>query len=267
MHGLRARRLSVSRVTPLVPGMVRLTFVGPDLDGFTAPGPADHVKLVVPGADGVLHAPSHAADGSLVRPGPDAHVRDYTPRAYREGPGGGELDIDVVLHGDDGPVSAFAAHAQVGDEVAILGPRGSRLPFTGADHVLIGGDETALPAMARWLAAIDPSVPVRMVVEHSRPGAERYLDDALRPGVELTWIDRTVADAPALVDVVRSLETREGVGYAWFAGEAASLVPVRRHLRAGDDFERGDMDIQGYWKRGVVARDHHEPIDPEDTED
>ncbi|MPV37630.1 siderophore-interacting protein [Georgenia subflava] len=266
-HPLVFRRLTVLRRTGLGGNLLRLTVGGADLAGFVATGPGDHVKLFVPDpATGELHVPTVGPDGGIQRPAVPATVRDYTPRAVRPG----ELDIDVVLHEHAGPVSAWAAAARPGDPLAIGGPRGSQLVPTDADHFLLGGDETALPALARWLELVPAGVPVDVLVEASHPSAGEYLAEVARPEHHVQVLDRAGADpgsTTVLADAARSAAVRPGTGFAWFAGEAGSLVPLRRWLRNDSAFDRRNTKVDGYWKRGIVALDHHAPIDPDDPED
>jgi hypothetical protein len=109
-HGITVRHLTVGAVRPLTSRLVRITLTGPDLAGFAAEGPADHVKLLFPDpATGEIATP-FAPDGSRVPPTGPVIARDYTPLAFRADAGdGGELDVDFVLHGDEGPASAWAA--------------------------------------------------------------------------------------------------------------------------------------------------------------
>ncbi|MDD9205973.1 siderophore-interacting protein, partial [Georgenia sp. 10Sc9-8] len=239
------------------------TLSGPDLEGFTAPGPADHVKLFVPDPEtGELRAPRVGPAG-IERPAVPPIVRDYTPRATRPG----EVDVDVLLHEHSGPVSGWAAAAAPGASAVIGGPRGSKLFPDGAEHLLLGGDETALPALARWLEAAPDGIPVDVLVEVEDAAEEAYLDGIARPEHRVRWLHRQGSGStPLLLDALRSLPARPGVGYAWFAGEATSLVPVRRWLRHESPFDRRNVAVDGYWKRGVVALDHHAPLDPDDTE-
>jgi NADPH-dependent ferric siderophore reductase len=264
-HPLVVRRLRVLRRESLSPRLLRLTVGGNELDGFVAAGPADHVKLFVPDpVTGALHVPTVGPDG-IVRPAVPPTVRDYTPRAVRPG----ELDIDVVLHDHPGPVSDWAATAEPGSALAVAGPRGSALPPAGADHFLLGGDETALPALARWLEAVPAGVPADVLLEVSDPADADYLADVARPEHTVHALlrdGREPGTTTLLLDGARALPARQGTGYAWFAGEATSLVSLRRWLRAESGLDRGNVTVDGYWKRGVVARDHHAPLDPADPD-
>ncbi|WP_127572554.1 siderophore-interacting protein [Georgenia faecalis] len=262
-HELAVRHLTVVRTEDLAPGLRRIT-LGGDLAGFSSLGPSDHVKVFFPDPrTGELHAPRMTPTGIERPEGVELISRDYTPRAWRAD----ELDIDFVLHGDEGPASAWASAAQPGAPIVVAGPRGSRLAPAGADWHLIGSDETALPAVARWLETLSPDAVAAVLVEVPDAAHEVYLADAVRRGHTITWLHRDGA-APGtttlLADAVRALTLPDGLGFAWFGGEATSLRAVRRHLRQQRGMDPAQVDVSGYWKCGTAGFDHHAPVDPDD---
>ena len=238
-HELTARTLDVVGVRPVAGPLVRVTLGGPDLAGFAAPGPADHVKILLPGG---------------IR-------RDYTPAAFR--PDELQLDVDFVVHGDEGPASAWASRAQPGDTLTIGGPRGSRLAPAGAGHAVLVADESALPAARRWLEAF-AGVPVTGLFFVSDPASAAYLDGASTGDADIHWFSG--ADREQRVD-----EALRGIAYAddtfvAMAGEAGALIPWRRYLRRELGLPAGQVVADGYWKRGEADRDHHAPLDPADPD-
>lgn len=254
-HPFAVRRLAVTAVERLTPGMVRVTFAGPELEGFTSTGPSDHVKIFFPGADGVLHAP-RLEDGRPVRDeGVEYVSRDYTPR-WADADG---LQIDFVLHGDDGPASAWAARAAVGQELAIAGPRGSRSAPTGADWWFLMADVTALPAMSRWIEAAPEGVPVRAIVFADEAEADYPL-----PQASVEWVIGGMTPEQYLRE---EEHLPPGTGFVWAAGEAGSLIPVRRYLRRDLALPADQVKVEGYWRSGVADADHHAPLDPAEPEE
>jgi NADPH-dependent ferric siderophore reductase len=269
------RRVRVHAVRETSGSLRRITFR--DVDGadpaapsslaaLRAPGPEDHVKVFFPDpATGVLHAPTTAPDGGLQRPtGVVSISRDYTVRALRTVDGVAEIDVDWVLHGDEGPASAWAARAQEGDELVLAGPRGTVGVPDGVGRLTLVVDETGLPAAARWVEAVGADVPVTAIVEIGDDVDEAFVEDELgHAAVEILY--RT--DGPGQIEeAVRALGAPADDELVFAAGEAGDLVPVRRHLRRTVGARPDQLAISGYWRRGVVNLDHHLPLDPTDPD-
>lgn len=257
MHPLRVRTLTVVGVERLAARMVRVRLHGDDVTDLPTSAPTDHVKLFVPAAAGAEPALPVIADDRWVA-GRDLPSRDYTIRAIdREAR---TLDIDLVEH-PHGPVGRWASTAQLGDRVGVLGPRGSVLP-PEADWYLLAVDETGLPAAARWLRELAPDARALVVVEVQDAGDVLPLPTDAH--ADVTWLfrgDRAPGTTTLLADTVRALELPDGDGYAWVAGEAGSVRPLRRHLRDELGLHRDAVDVDGYWRRGVAGHDHHEDDD------
>jgi len=265
-HPLVARHVTVSATHKVAPSMVRVTVRGAELSGFDSRGPSDHVKVFFPDANTGIVAVPHFTEG---KPSPPAEgtviARDYTPLEYRENaPGGPELDLDFVLHGDHGPASAWAARAAVGDPLVIAGPRGSHLAPTGLTSAVLVADETALPAASRWLRVLDASVAITGLFSVADIATADYFD-AVEGGATLRWFAGQGRDA-ALEQALRAL-TFDARTFVMLAGESTSLVPLRRFLRRELGLAREQVDAQGYWKKGQVNFDHHAPLDPDDVDD
>lgn len=258
-HPLVPRLLEVLRVARPTPRLVRVTLGGDDLAGFTTLSPTDHVKLLVPTGDAPPAMPVAGPDGLAFPPGASmADARDYTPRRFD--PAAGELDIDVVVHGA-GRVSDWATAARPGDRVGVLGPRGSHLVPTAFAWLLLVGDDTALPTIARWLAELPSDARAIAVVEVEDAAEEQDL--AAPAGTRIVWVHRAgsaAAPEERLLAAVAALALPDGDGIAWIGGEANAIRPIRRHLLTERGMPRAAVDLSGHWKRGVVSWDHHEEI-------
>jgi NADPH-dependent ferric siderophore reductase/SAM-dependent methyltransferase len=248
------RELQVLRVENVTPLMRRLTLGGPQLGAFEKDGlslppfwtdaPDDHVKLV-PAAPG-LSAPvlPEQRDGFLEWPHGSIH-RSYTPRRFD--PGAGELDIDIVLH-EGGVVADLARRARPGDTLHLAGPKLSRAT-PEADAYVIAGDETALPAIGRWLEEMEPGVPAIAIVEVENAQEEQPLDTH----VPVTWIHRDgrPAGGDLLERALRELDWPAGRVYVWAAGETVAMRDLRVHLRTERGLPRELVHVKGYWRRGL----------------
>lgn len=265
-HRFTAREVTVSAVTHPVPMFARVTLSGPDLHDFVSSGPADHAKVFFPHPfTGVLEAPKPVGPGEdgIVRPDTQTFGRDFTPLNMRTVDGQVLFDLDLYLHEDPGPASAWGAKAQVGDKIVVVGPRGSRGMPDGATSLLLVVDPTALPSASRWIAEMPADAAIEVVADvapEEFEQVEEYLKQAT--GREVT-VREPLGD---LGQAMRDSEVREDT-FVFAAGDANRLIPLRRVIRDELGLPRDQYQISGYWRSGEANFDHHLPIDPEDPED
>ncbi|WP_153394918.1 siderophore-interacting protein [Ornithinicoccus halotolerans] len=255
-HELRVREARVSAVADLGPRLRRVVLRLED--GAAAvpwvPGAVGtHVKLAFPHPrTGDLALPT-VVDGRPV-PGPTRPVlRDYTVRAV---PDEQHVVVELVVHGE-GPASSWAAAASPGSVVGVLGPRGSVVEPTAAGRYLCLGDESALPALARWLEEAPATSVVDVAVQV--PDATGVIDLPTPRDGSVSWLvsDAATALADHLADALAEpAEDR----YVWAAGEAGAMVAVRQLLR-DSDLPEDRWHVDGYWRQGVAGRDHHAPLE------
>ncbi|HEX7096848.1 MAG TPA: siderophore-interacting protein, partial [Acidimicrobiales bacterium] len=240
VHPLTLREVTVARVTDLTPGMRRITLAGPQLGPFTSANgfaqPAfdssgfdDSIRLLFcyPGeTEPVL--PVQLETGLAMPRDRRLLSRAYTVRRWE--PEAGELDIDVVKHGI-GVGTSWAYRTEPGARVHFYGPSTSRALPDDADWLLVAGDETALPAIARLLDELPDDARAQVFVEVADD--EHRLDLRALPNVEVTWLVRGGAPAGTttlLVNAVKSSDWWDGRPYAWLAGERTAVRDLRRHL-------------------------------------
>lgn len=215
---------TVLRREPISDHLVRLVLGGPGLAAFTSTGiPDEWVGLVAPG---------------------QFQSRYYTVRSWD----GAELTLDVVVH-DVGLVTEWASSDCVGQACTITEPKGSFTLPDDAGWLMLVGDLTAMPAMARIRASID--LPTRIWAEV--PGDADELAGYLPADTEVTWLTQPGDGQSSLADVVGSLTWPDGDGYFWMAGESAQMRAIRKHLMRERKLASHAYDVMGYW-RGVAAR-------------
>lgn len=262
-HSLVARRLAVVRAEVLSPTLRRIVLSGPELAGLRALGPTDHVKLFLPTTDGAPVVPPTVRDGVWVDKGdPRLTYREITVRTHV--PEAGELVLEIVA-GEHGPASRWAARAEPGDEVVVLGPKSSTLRPLDRPQYLAALDETGLPALRNWLDRLPASAQVTALIEVGGPGEQVPLPAAAQ--LELTWLHRAVgvaAGGPAapLADAVERLVAERPVEARaawWWAAAEASQVRRIRAAAATAGVAREDTSMTAYWRRGEAHFDHKSP--------
>lgn len=245
------RLLRVVRTARVTPAMIRVTLSGEELAGFPGHGPDRRIKMFFPveGQDRPA-VPRASTGGPVWPPGePRPAIRTYTVRRFAPDAGEhGELDVDFVVHAGHGPAAAWAVGAAAGDWVGVSEPGGRWEPDPTADHHLVIGDESALPAVATVLETLADRcghAPVRAFLEIADAGEEQDL-----PGrAEVTWVHRGRASAGApLVDVVRGARLPAGRAQAWLSGESAAVRELREHLLAERGLDRRAVYATGYWR-------------------
>jgi NADPH-dependent ferric siderophore reductase len=219
-HDLVRRSLRVSETNWVTPSYRRIVFKSAELAGFASTGADDHLRLFI-----------------------GEHSREYTPVAWSDE----ALTLELVVHGG-GLVSDWAAAAAVGDEASIGGPRGSLVVEGNPDWWLLAGDETALPAIRRHLAAVKEGVPVTVLLlsdhDHDLPTAGRLS------------VER-VGSITELADALGRMPQPDGDGFAFVAAEQSIVKPARAVLVTRWGFSPDRIVVKGYWKAG--ESEYHAP--------
>lgn len=220
-HELLMRDLEVVRVERPTPHFASITLHGESLASFRSDSFDDHVKLFFG----------------------DADRRDYTPRSVdRERR---ELTIEFALHGE-GAASNWASQASVGQHLRVGGPRGSMVIPVDYDWHLLIGDASALPAVHRRLEELPTQARAIVLLQVDDARDQRALTSAAQ--LDLRWVDSN----EALLSAVSTLDLPEGDGFAWAAGEAATMARVRG-LLLDKGMPKESLKVAAYWKAGAAA--------------
>lgn len=260
----RLRRVRLAARTELVPrgsdgaGFVRIRLQsdGP-LDGFTSPGAGDHLRVFVPEAP---EWESVAVDESGH---PTAPSRTETIVAFDAE--AGWVDLDILVHaadetGDAGLIGPWAAHAPLGSPAVLADPKGS-VVLTGIPAAFVlAGDDSAIPALRRYLGMLGAGTPGLVLLETAFDPAALGVEvgagvelrvlapDPARPSAALAAELGALAAGPPLADAdPRDPATAPDV-FVFACGEQSLLAPARALLAAwGIDVERAVA--KGYWRR------------------
>jgi NADPH-dependent ferric siderophore reductase len=247
---------TVSAVERLTPRMARITLTGDDLAGFPDEHPGEILTLIWP-AEG-HDTPALPLDGWRFPAGaPEQHARNYTIRAYD--PDGPQLSVDVVLHGDHGTASRWAANVAPGDTIGFGGPRVHFFADPAADCTLLAGDETALPAIAATVERLPHDHKAYVFIEVADASERQPL--TLACDAEVTWVHREgghPARSTRLLDAVRAADLpapSEATMKVWVAGESLVVRGLREHQRSEPGLTIGPIQAIGYRKHRDTPHD------------
>ena len=241
------RRAIVTEIEPINPRLTRVTLTGPALVGLVVTEPGASIRLLLPPPDSAeLVIPTWRGNEFLLPDDVKPAIRTFTPSLVA--PESQTLVLDIVRHGH-GVASDWVERTEVGDPTAVSGPGRGYTVDTAASDYLIGGDESALPAIRQLLGALPATMPTVVFIETATADARAELLHGADTTIE--WLDAAPQGSPgtALADAVIAAPTAMGTR-VWVAGEAAAVQRVRRHLFTEREFPRERATIRGYWKHG-----------------
>lgn len=295
-------RGTVVSVTDLSPSFRRIVFSGPDLNRLAAGRSFydQRIKLIFPGEAGALPqlsgSPEWYKEWLALSDGERGIMRTYSIRELTRENEITRLTVDFVLHfssGESGPAARWAARAEVGSELLISAPLhgldagGIEFSPGCAGRVVLLGDETAAPAIARILEdlrAESSSVAGHAYLEVPREAdrlevnapeafgiswlprngaahGERLADalgwDVAAEDMEDPMEDELVWETPvfsASGEELAPIEPPAAGTYYWIAGESGVIKRLRRFLVREVGVDRKQVAFMGYWRDGVAMR-------------
>lgn len=244
------QKLIVMDTFNVTPRMQRVQFSCERVTAFTGDA-GYHVRLLLPPRGSKPVWPSMNVDGRLTWPDGDNTLvsRVYTIRNVDMG--SGLVEIDFVLHDTPGPAAAWAVQAQPGDIIGLLGPSGGKVP--PADHYIMAGDETALPAISRLLGDLPAHCRGIAFIEVQNRDEIQQIPHP--ENVELRWLPRGL-DHPGttnlLQDAIAALPrpSAQETYFAWVSCEFTACNSIRTHLRKNWGATKGSYLATSYWRRG-----------------
>ncbi|WP_018390692.1 siderophore-interacting protein [Ancylobacter sp. FA202] len=254
------QRLRVLAASSVTPRMRRITFQCEDAAPFVGESHY-HARLLIPPQGRAPIWPSLAASGRIIWPeGKDALTsRVYSIRSVE--PARNILTMDIVVHGQGGsPGACFAKDAREDAIVGVLGPGGGGRPDAG--NLLLLGDETALPTIARMLENLPSTSSADVFIEVEDEGEEQMLVSNAR--VRINWLHRHGVEpgrSARLEQILREQAAREAEAgrFVWAGCERGQAERLRNILGERSSMRRSSHHIMGFWTRQKAA---YEPVEP-----
>lgn len=231
--------------------MVRVTLGGPAFEQFQPRDATDsYVKLLFAKPELRLEPPYDLAALRDQLPPEDVPVtRTYTVRRIDQAKRA--IDVDFVVHGDEGLAGPWAARAQPGDRIALMGPGGAYSPDITADWHLFAGDESATPAIAAALEALPGEATGIAFLECS--GSEDVIELVRPAGVDVVWVPRENRDDATkmlLAGAVSAHQWPAGRVHVFAHGERESMKALRDLFLKERGLSKDQLSLSGYWAAG-----------------
>lgn len=173
-------------------------------------------------------------------------IRNYTVREFRAE--AQEMDIDFVVHGEEGVAGPWAATLPVGDRVALIDQGCGYRSVSGEARLVLAADESALPAALGILRDLPRDAVGVAIIEIPHTEDQQPVDHPA--GVELRWIVREPGSRPGATALreLRALPQQRGPISAFIAGEQQLATGGRRFLVGERGADKTAVDFCGYWR-------------------
>ena len=239
MQGL----LAVKSKTFLTPHYIRIVLSGDDIGNFRYAQVGDNNKLLIP---------NEHTDFS-VEGRPEGDIRTYTLRALDLAKG--EMTVDFVAHGEEGPASNWAINAQVSDQLMVFMKQKNKQLFKPADWYCLVGDHTALPVISVILESLPEDAVGKVLLEVY--SSEDVLELQKPVGVDIQWIyNDHPGEQTLLPDFFTQIEIPEnGTRFLYSAAEFQSVRAIQDQIRSKEFISRDEWQSFSYWKYGVAESD------------
>ena len=231
--------------------LVRLTLGGPGMANFQDKDATDrYIKILFAKPELNLQPPYDLDELRKTLPGEDLPVRrTYTVR--RADTQAQTIDVDFVVHGDQGLAGPWARDAKTGDTVCFSGPGGMYQPKPEFDYHFLVGDETAIPAIAASLEVMTEDMVGRAIIEVNDQNDEIELQAPA--GVQIQWLHRGAPFTPettVLEGAVREAEWPDGRVQVFCHGEREVMKSLRKYFHDERGVDRRDLSLSAYWAYG-----------------
>ncbi|MCW3465772.1 siderophore-interacting protein [Chitinophaga nivalis] len=244
---------AVTAIKDVSPHLRRFTFKAYGLKAVHFCRPGNHIKIFIPQPGSAEIALPDVSSGRPNWPDPTQKpvMRTYTLRKID--PGKEELDIEFALHDDNnGAACAWAMLAKPGDLLGIGMKAGKTL--READWYFMGGDETAIPAIAAMLESLPATATGMAYLEVDTP-ADTF-EIITRSAVQIRWLYRNGTRPEASRLLLQALQSAPlpaaavSTRYVWVSAEAEVVKAVKQYAKNELLLQREELHATVYWKAG-----------------
>jgi len=241
--------LEVLRREQITPHMVRVTFTGDEIQNIRSEAANDDIRIQIPEDFNATPLPPVVSFNPLRLDYPEnAHpsqIRAYTIRRIDHT--SNELDIDFFVH-EGGFASRWAEQAAPGQRVTIGGPHSFTLWDGTIETYILLGDETALPAIGRFVESAGSGTRVTVIAEIETEGEQQRWNTADGVTLDVTWLHQNSANPANLTKAIRALPVPSPQTVIFAAGESQTMRQLRRWMVNEWGIDKRQISIAGYWK-------------------
>ena len=243
--------LEVLATEKLSEHMVRLTFGGPGFVNFQDKPVSDRYVKILFAKPELGLIPPYDLDALREQLAPEDFPVRRTYTLHHVDLEAETVQIDFVVHGEEGIAGPWALNAKIGDQICFNSPGGLYTPNPEFDRHLLIGDETALPAISAAVLDMTPDMVGDIYLEVGGPEDQIALE--VPEGISVHWLHRGGPFTPEntrLESVVRAAAWPEGTVQIFAHGERETMKDLRAYLHGERKVDRKAMSLSAYWAYG-----------------
>lgn len=163
-----------------------------------------------------------------------------------------QLIVDFVHHGDNGPASAWALNAKIGDELGLAMKLVKSELYPEADWYFLMGDATAIPVISAILESLPKDAKGVAILE--TPGVEDEQILEKPSDFELIWLHNTTPEKGSkLAQKAKAIALPEnGSKFGYLAAEFDTVKELRTYFRKELAWTKAELYAYSFWKAGVA---------------
>lgn len=246
--------LSVSRKVYLSPHFIRVYLTGENIELFSNTTVGINNKIAIPpkGVDAVNFPEMNSKEKSVDKneKSSQAIIRTYTHRGIDLE--SRELWIDFVVHGDNGPASAWALQCKEGELLGVMMKNNKLELYKKVKNYILVGDATALPVISSILEDLAPDATGHCFLEVY--GKEDEIEIPTKADINFHWLHNPhPEEGSRLADEVMRLQSEmpSDDRFAYIACEFETVKRLRYFFRKDKLWTNQEVYAYLYWKSGI----------------
>ncbi|MCO6173869.1 siderophore-interacting protein [Flavobacterium sp. NRK F10] len=246
MPAIMSGVLTLKEKKYVTPHYIRIVLTGDEIANFKDAKVGDNNKIAIPKSkDVVLNSASLQQRESVKE---NFYIRTYTLRALDWEQG--EMVVDFVAHGDEGPASSWAIQAEVGDKLGVMMKVKNKALFPEeANRYFLFGDHTAVPVVSVMLEKLPVEAKGEAFLEVF--DESDILDLEAPKGIKVNWLLNSKPGQQSSLFTKLSQLNLAAKDFVFAACEHGFANQMQSHLREQEILERKDWQVYAYWKYGV----------------
>lgn len=236
--------------TYITPNYIRLTFKGnkKDIGRFVRCTIGANNKIFIPPQDvEKVYFPDESED---VDPVLIATRRTFTHAGLSITEG--EMYMEFVAHGTEGPASDFAINAVHGSPLGVAMKLKSSPLIPDAEQYIIAGDSTAIPVIKAIINSLKDHQKAEVFLEI--PTEEDKQNIGIQENINIHWLinpnsGQNTNLAEKVIQSVNTMDIPED-HFAFVACEYSNVRKLREYFRKEKEWPNTALNAYSYWKYG-----------------